>query len=221
MDVKDALTSRKSTRSFLNENVPKKLIAEILSFARCAPSGVNTQPWKVAVVSGKAKLTLQSKIETAFRNGVKSHSDYQYYPQTWIEEFKLRRKECGLLMYKTLDISREDKEKQLNQWASNYRAFDAPVMLLFFADKVIEKGSYMDYGMFLQSIMLMAQSLGLATCPQAALAEYPDIIKQELGYPEDSILLCGMALGYEDKEAIVNSYRTSREDISVFTKYFE
>ena len=91
---------------------------------------MNTQPWKVAVVSGKAKFTLQSKIETAFRNGVKSHSDYQYYPQTWIEEFKIRRKECGLLMYKTLGISREDKEKQLNQWASNYRAFDAPVMLL-------------------------------------------------------------------------------------------
>ena len=221
MEVKTALTQRKSTRAFLDKPVTKKLINNILKFARCAPSGVNTQPWQVAVVSGKSKENLQRKIETAFRNGEKSNSDYQYYPLTWTEEFKSRRKECGLLMYGTLGIKKEDKEKQLNQWAANYRSFDAPVMLLFFANKIIEKGSYLDYGMFLQSVMLMAQSEGLATCPQASLAEYPNIIKETLGYPKDSILLCGMSLGYEDKEALVNSYRTPRESIESFTKYFD
>ena len=130
MEVKTALTQRKSTRAFLDKPVTKKLINNILKFARCAPSGVNTQPWQVAVVSGKSKENLQRKIETAFRNGEKSNSDYQYYPLTWTEEFKSRRKECGLLMYGTLGIKKEDKEKQLNQWAANYRSFDAPVMLL-------------------------------------------------------------------------------------------
>ena len=221
MDVQQALTERKSTRAFLNKPVSKSVIQKILKYARCAPSGVNTQPWNVAVLSGKSKITLQTKIEEAFRAGIKSHSDYQYYPINWTDQFKARRKECGLLMYGTLGIKREEKQKQLNQWAANYRAFDAPIMLLFFADACIEKGSYIDYGMFLQSVMLMAQFLGLSTCPQASLAEYPDIVKTELNYPKNSILICGMALGYEDETAKVNSYRTPRAEVSEFTQYFD
>lgn len=123
-------------------------------------------------------------------------------------------------MYSTLEIQREDKQRQLDQWASNYRAFDAPVMLLFFIDKVMEKGSYLDYGMFLQSIMLAAVAEGLATCPQAALAEYPEIVKSELGYSDGQVLVCGMSLGYEDKSHKVNSYRTTREPLEELVKYF-
>jgi nitroreductase len=93
---------------------------------------------------------------------------------------------------------------------ANYRAFDAPVMLLFFLDDVLETGSYLDYGMFLQSIMLAATELGLATCPQAALAEYPDIVRENLNYPSSKKVICGMSLGYENSEALVNSYRTDR-----------
>jgi nitroreductase len=124
-------------------------------------------------------------------------------------------------MYKTLGISREDKERQVDQWAANYRAFDAPVMLLFFMDDVMQTGSYIDYGMFLQSVMLVAVDQGLATCPQASIADYAEIIKTELDYPEETILLCGMALGYEDEAALVNSYRTSREEVDSFTRYYE
>jgi nitroreductase len=126
-----------------------------------------------------------------------------------------------LQMYSTLKITREDKQRQLDQWAANYRAFDAPVMLLFFMDGIMQTGSYLDYGLFLQSVMLMAVEEGLATCPQAALGEYPAIVKAKLGYPDDSILMCGMALGYEDKEALVNSYRTPREEVETFTRYFD
>jgi nitroreductase len=146
--------------------------------------------------------------------------DYEYYPTQWDGRYKERRKACGLLMYSTLDIKREDKQRQLDQWAANYRAFDAPVMLLFFIDSVLEKGSYIDYGMFLQSIMLAAVAEGLATCPQAALGEYPDIVRDELGYSDDVALVCGMALGYEDESNIINSYRTSRESLDEIVKYF-
>jgi len=219
MDVKTALEKRKSTRAFLNKEVPITTVNAILEQAKTAPSGVNTQPWKVAVLSGQSKKDLEQKMESEFRAGNKGVMDYQYYPEQWEAEYKERRKACGLLMYSTLQIKREDKQRQLDQWAANYRAFDAPIMLLFFIDKIMEKGSYVDYGMFLQSIMLSAVEHGLATCPQAALAEYPEIVKKELGY-EDQVLICGMALGYEDTTKDVNNYRTGREDLDKLVRYF-
>jgi nitroreductase len=220
MDVVEALRQRKSVRAFLDKAVNEDVINTILDAARHAPSGANTQPWQVAVVSGEAKQKLQTQIESAFRKGDKGQTDYAYYPDEWIEPYKSRRIACGLQLYSTLKISRGDKQRQLDQWAANYRAFDAPVMLLFFMDKHMQTGSFIDYGMFLQSIMLVAQEQGLATCPQAALADYSEIIKTALGYPKEEILLCGMALGYEDKEALVNSYRTPREHVETFTRYF-
>lgn len=220
MDVTEALKKRKSTRAFLDKAISKEKIVRILDVARHAPSGTNTQPWQVAVVSGEQKQRLQQLLEDTFRNQGKGEMDYQYYPLDWQEPYKGRRKACGLQLYSTLGIMREDKDRQIEQWAANYRAFDAPVMLFFFLDDVMEKGSFVDYGMFLQSVMLAAVEEGLATCPQAALGEYPKIVKQALGYPEDCVLICGMALGYEDSEAKINSYRTPREEVSAFTKFF-
>jgi nitroreductase len=221
MNVSEALSTRKSTRAFLPKSVDKAIIDRILSAARHAPSGTNTQPWQVAVVMGDKKQQLCQELETAFRNQVERKMDYHYYPEEWVDPYKSRRKACGLQMYSTLKITREDKQRQLDQWAANYRAFDAPVMLLFFMDRIMETGSFLDYGLFLQSVMLMAVEEGLATCPQAALGEFPAIVKASLGYPDDSILLCGMALGYEDKNALVNSYRTPREEVETFTRYFD
>jgi len=221
MKVSEALKARKSTRAFLDKPVEKEKIERILNAARHAPSGVNTQPWQVAVVSGDRKLSLCAKMEEAFRSGQKGEMEYQYYPLEWQGVYKERRKACGLQLYSTLNITRDDKQRQLDQWAANYRGFDAPVVLFFFMDRVMETGSIFDYGMFYQSVMLAATEEGLATCPQAALAEYPQIVKEELGYGDDTMLLCGMALGYEDTEALVNSYRTPRVEIETFTRFFE
>ena len=221
MDVKTALETRKSVRAFLDKAVPTEIINTVLEQAKNAPSGVNTQPWKVAVITGKTKQTLQDKMEQTFRSGTKGEMDYQYYPLDWQGVYKDRRKACGLLMYSTLEIAREDRERQMDQWAANYRAFDAPVMLLFFMDKVMQTGSYLDYGMFLQSVMLSATEHGLGTCPQAALAEYPQIAREVLGYDDDQVLLCGMAMGYEDTEHLINSYRTDREALDNLVRYFD
>jgi nitroreductase len=221
MDVREALKKRKSTRAFLVREVSREKVVAILEAAGHAPSGVNTQPWQVAVVSGATKVRLQEKIETAFRNGVKPAMDFQYYPLKWVEPYKTRRFDCGLQLYETLGIKRQDKERRLEQWIANYRSFDAPVALYFFMDPGLETGSYMDYGMFMQSIMLAAVEEGLATCPQAALGEFPQIVKETLGFPAESILLGGMALGYEDTEALVNSYRTPRLAVDEFTRFFE
>lgn len=219
--VSEAIKQRHSVRAFLDKPVSQELIHEILDIARFAPSGVNTQPWQVAVVSGDSKKSLQEKMLTAFEAGEKEEMDYQYYPKSWVAPFKQRRVDTGKQLYKALKIEREDKDARLKQWAANYRSFDAPVSLFFFMDASLETGSYFDYGMFVQNIMLLAEEKGLSTCPQGALGEFPSIIKQHLGYDTSLILLGGMAMGYEDKEHPVNQYRTERESVENFTRFFE
>lgn len=220
MHIETALKQRKSVRAYLQQAVEQEKITAILNAASHAPSGANTQPWEVAVVSGESKQKLQGSIENAFRHGDRGKADYTYYPKEWIEPFNARRKACGLQLYSTMQIAREDKARQLDQWAANYRSFDAPVMLLFFMNKHMQTGSFIDYGMFLQSIMLVALEQGLATCPQASLADYAELIRDELNYSEEYTLLCGMALGYEDTSAVINSYRTPRESAESFTQFF-
>jgi nitroreductase len=221
MNVIQALNTRKSTRAFLRRGVDRAVIEQILDAAGHAPSGANTQPWQVAVVSGEPKRQLEQQIEQAFRVGVAAKMDYLYYPTEWAEPYRSRRRDCGLQLYNALHIERKDKHRQREQWAANYRAFDAPVVLFFFMDAGLQTGSFLDYGMFLQSLMLAAVEKGLASCPQAALAEYPWIVKQALGYPQDSILICGMALGYEDTAAPVNGYRVPRQPLADFSRFFE
>lgn len=221
MTVSQALQKRHSARAFLDKEVPLETIKAILESAKQAPSGVNMQPWKLAIVSGKKKKEIQSEIEAKFEKGEKEEMEYPYYPLSWEEPYKSRRKETGLMMYKTLGITREDKERQIAQWKANYRAFDAPYVIYFFIDKSLEKGSYIDYGMFLQSLMLSAVEHGLGTCPQAAHAEYPKTIKKALDISNDKILLGGIALGYEDENALINSYRTNRVDIEEFSTFYK
>ena len=219
MDVLEALNKRKSVRAYLQKDIKQEKIELILNSAKLSPSGVNMQPWSVYVVRGKKKKELESKVVDAFEKGIKGNMDYNYYPLEWKEPYKTRRKETGLLMYKTLGITREDKKAQMEQWKTNYRAFDAPIVLYFFIDKELEKGSYIDYGLFLQSIMLAAENEGLSTCIQAALAEYPSIIKEELEVKSGKDLICGMAMGYGDEKALINSYRTPRIELGEFVKF--
>ncbi len=218
--VADCIRQRQSIRAFQDKDVEKEKITRILDIARHAPSGANSQPWQVAVVAGSKKQELQTLLEEAFNSRKKYPKDYDYYPKTWIQPFKDRRIACGKQLYDTLGIARQDRKARIKQWLANYRAFDAPVMMLFFIDSSLATGSYIDYGMFWQSVMLAAHEEGLATCTQAALAEYPDIVREYLGYPATSLLLGGLSLGYADKEALVNSYRTPREEVATFTRFF-
>lgn len=220
MLVSQALRERKSVRAFLDQPVRTELIRTILEYARYAPSGTNTQPWEVAVVSGQSKLQLDALLLKSFQDNQPKDLDYNYYPLKFPAEFQRRRVACGMQMYNTLGISRQDIPKRMEQWGLNYSAFGAPSVLYFFMDKSVENGSFMDSGMFIQSVMLMAVELGLATCPQAALAEYPNLVRNFLGISEGKLLLCGMAIGYADPEALINSYRTPREEVDRFTKFY-
>lgn len=220
MKIDELIKQRHSTRAFLQQQVNEELIQEILETARYAPSGANTQPWQVAIVTGKTKQRISDSLVMAYQQGLKPTADYVYYPETWQSPYIDRRRACGLQLYQSLEIDRKDKLAQQKQWEANYRAFDAPVMLLFFLAAEMQTGSFLDLGMFIQNLMLAAQEKGLATCPQAALAEYPEPVKKILDYPADTVLVCGMALGYEDKDAAVNQYRTAREQVNAFTRFF-
>ena len=219
MKVSKALRARHATRAFVDRNVDINKIKRMLRLASRAPSGANTQPWRVAVVAGQVKLDLEKKFLAEFRSGNKGKPDYDYYPVRWSEPYKSRRFACGMQLYSAVGIKHEEKQRRIDQWTENYRAFGAPVMLFFYMESHLEAGSYMDFGMFLQSVMLIALEEGLATCPQAALGEYPEIVKKELGLPANTVLLCGMALGYEDTDAAINQYRTPRAELDEFATF--
>ena len=219
MDVIEAIKNRSSVRAYTDKTVPQKIVEEILDTARWSPSGANMQPWRVIAVTGETKEQIAKACTDAFISGAEVNPDYRYYPSEWKEPYKSRRNKTGIALYSALGIARQDKERRLEAWIANYNFFGAPVGLLFFVDKKLGQGSLVDYGMFIQSICLAAIGLGLATCPQAALADYPDIIRKKTGVDEDWTLVCGMALGYEDTDHPVNQYRTEREDVSAFTEW--
>jgi nitroreductase len=221
MQVSDSVTQRQCIRAFLDKAVDPQVISEILNAARWAPSGANTQPWQVMVVSGKTKQTIGDRIIAAREDGQKENPDYDYYPENWVEPYRRRRYETGMALYSALHIEKSDDEKRKAAWYQNYHFFGAPVGLLFFIDKQMGRGSLLDMGMFIQNIMLMAEHHGLGTCPQASLAEYPDIVREILKVENDYLLLCGMALGYPDSAAPVNNYRVERVGVEDFTRWYD
>lgn len=221
MDVVDSIKERRSVRAFLDKEVPKSIIIDILNVARFAPSGVNTQPWHVAHLGPITREKITQDIIHLRENAVPENPDYQYYPKEWVEPYKSRRKACGAALYGALNIGFNDKEKRQEQWHKNYYFFYAPVALIFYLEAKLCKGSWMDMGMFIQNVMLAARSHGLETCPQAALAEYPDVIREHLNLPQTMHIVCGMALGYADWSNPVNQYRTQREPVESFTTFYE
>ena len=222
--VDAAITTRRSLRAFLPTPVPRETIEAILQVAARSPSGTNTQPWKVHVLTGDAKTALSRDILAAFDDPVEraQHKEpYDYYPTEWRSPYIERRRKVGWDLYSLLGIAKTDKAGMHAQHARNYRFFDAPVGLMFTVDRVMNQGSWLDYGMFLQSIMVAARGRGLDTCPQAAFTQFHRIIGQHLGLGDDEILVCGMSLGWADGAALANQLKTEREPVSAFTTFHE
>lgn len=215
------IRDRRSVRAFLDKDVPHEIVFRVLEAARMAPSGVNTQPWHVGVIGQKHRQIISEAIIQARENQIPENPDYHYYPEEWFEPYKSRRKACGLALYSAVNIQIHETEKRRVQWYKNYYFFNAPVALIFYLDSRLCKGSWMDMGMFIQNVMLVARCLGLETCPQAALAEYPDIIREHLQIPNTMHIVCGMAMGYADWSDPVNQYRTTREEVNTFTVWHD
>ena len=221
MDVLEAMRGRKSTRAYLDKPVARETVEAILDAARWAPSGVNSQPWQVAVVTGTIKARIGDELLAARQARQPENPDYAYYPKDWQEPYKSRRKATGLALYQALNIGKDDAFARIKAWNNNYRFFGAPVGLLFFVDRALAQGAWVDMGMFIQNVMLAARGHGLETCPQASLAEYPVIVRGILTIPATRALVCGMALGYADASAPVNCYRIEREPVGAFMSWYE
>ena len=224
--IQQAMDSRMSARAFTQQAVSQEVITDILHMASRAPSGTNTQPWKVYVLQGESRNSLVTKV-CAAHDEIRAHPEkaadyreaYDYYPEKWVSPYIDRRRENGWSLYGLLGIGKADKDKMHLQHQRNYKFFDAPVGLMFTLDKVMGRGSLVDYGMFLQSVMLAARAHGLHTCPQAAWNGFATIILPHIGAGPDEMLVCGMALGYADDKDIVNTFRTPRETVASFTHW--
>jgi nitroreductase len=222
--VDHAITTRQSMRAFLPSPVPRATVEEILSIASRAPSGTNTQPWKVTVLTGAARQRLSDAVCAAYDDPEqrKQHTEeYAYYPRTWVDPYLARRRKLGWGLYGLLGIGRDDKDKLHAQHRRNYAFFDAPVGMIFTIDRIMEQGSWLDYGTFLQNIMIAARARGLDTCPQQAFTQFHRIIKELLALPDEEMVVCGMSLGYADMDRVENTLATEREPVSAFARFIE
>jgi nitroreductase len=220
--VDAAITSRKSIRAFLPTPVPRETIEQILAIASRAPSGTNTQPWNVWVLTGEAKAELSRKIVAAYDDPEEASThkeEYAYYPTEWRSPFIDRRRKIGWDLYGLLKIGKTDKARMHDQHGRNYTFFDAPVGLMFTIERVMQQGSWLDFGMFLQNVMVAARARGLDTCPQAAFTQFHRIIMEHIGAPASHMLVCGMSLGHADPNAVENTLVTEREPVSGFTRF--
>jgi nitroreductase len=220
--VDAAITSRRSIRAFLPTPVAREDIEAILDVAARAPSGTNTQPWRVYVLTGERKTQLSEAVLAAYldpQEAARHTEEYNYYPREWKSPFLDRRRKVGWDLYALLGLTRDNKAGMAGQHGRNYRFFDAPVGLVFTIDRVMEQGSWLDYGMFLQNIMVAARGRGLDTCPQAAFTQFHRIIAAQLQLPPNEMVVCGMALGFADPDKIENTLITEREPASAFARF--
>lgn len=226
--IDQAICTRRSIRAFTSKTVARSDIEHLLQVASRAPSGTNCQPWKVYVLQGATRNTLVEKV-CAAHDAVRADptlaaqypEEYDYYPQKWVSPYIDRRRENGWGLYGLLGIGKTDRDMMHQQHQRNFRFFDAPVGLMFTVDRVMGRGSLVDYGAFLQNIMVSARGMGLDTCPQAAWNSYSGIILPLIGAGPDEMLVCGMSLGYADETARVNSFETPRVPVQDFTHWLD
>ena len=218
--VDEAITSRRSVRAYLPDPVDDETVRDILKVASRAPSGTNMQPWKVYVTTGEKKRQLADAIlNSGIRAEKAKWDEYRYYPDQFFEPYLSRRRAVGFSLYGHLGIGRRDVNQMRAQHDRNFTFFDAPVGMIFTIDRRLNQGSWIDYGMFLQDIMVAARGRGLHTCPQAAFAPYHRQIRPVLGIPDEEVVVCGMALGHEDTSKPENKLRTERADLEEFVTF--
>jgi len=223
MNVKEAFISRRSVRRFLPDPIPKDKIKNILECSAFAPSGHNIQPWHVYVVEGEKKQAITNSILESIKNGSAKNfkQEFDYYPTEWFEPFISRRRAVGFELYRLLNIKRDDFEARDKQMQENFHFFGAPVGMFITMDRRLAEGTFIDLGMFIQSILVGARGEGLHTCGQVAFTKFHSILSKELGFDENEMLVCGVSMGYEDENAPENKLRVEKlthDQFSTFMK---
>jgi len=221
MRVSEAVNSRRSMRVFKPDPVAKADIEWIIENANRSASNGNLQPWKLYVTMGAARKRLSSAILKAMDDGDNGPgAEYNVYPQEMTPVYDARRKLVGKQLYTLLGVPRGDAAGMLKQFRKNYEFFDAPVGMILSVEKRMGNGQWIDCGIFLDQLMLLAREKGLHTCPQAAFSRYQHVVRRELEIPEDQTVICGLALGYANPDVVPNSLITDRAPIQDFTTWF-
>jgi nitroreductase len=219
LSVTDAMLQRGAVRAYRDKPVPAELISEILQLASNAPSGGNVQPWKVYALAGEVKSGLSTAVmEKAAESPGGDRPDIPVYPPAMSDPWRSRRYACGELMYSTLGIDREDKMARFEQGAKNLFFFGAPVGLIITMDRELCQSQIIDIGIFVQSILLLAQERGLATCPQASWSMWSGVIRESLDIAENEMVMLGIAVGYAESESSVNLLKQPREDFAAIAE---
>jgi nitroreductase len=214
----DILRERRSARAFKSDPVPLELVRELLDCARRAPSGTNIQPWKVHVVAGEVRRRLVEEV-LAHRETHPPDTSAEFPRARRTEPYVGRARALGKAMYTLIGIPRGEQAANWAQWGRNYKFFDAPVGLIFTIDKSLDCMSFLDTGMFVQTLLLAAHARGLATCPQGAWNCYWTVTRRVLNVPEDQWIVCGVSLGWPDEDAPVNALVAEREPIEAFATF--
>ena len=215
MDVSEAVARRMSVRAFKPDPVSGAVVREILEAARQAPSGGNLQPWRVYALAGEALAAFKAEVAA---DGMQD-PEYAVYPENLWDPMRTRRFECGEDLYASIGIPREDRPARFRQLARNAEFFGAPVGLFFCLDRKVGPPQWSDVGMFMQTVMLLAIERGLATCAQEYWSILPRTVAEFTGLPDDHMVFSGMALGYADETAPINTLRTRREPLEGFAHF--
>ncbi|MCW3474284.1 nitroreductase [Limobrevibacterium gyesilva] len=219
-ETEAAILSRRSVRGYLPRPVPQDTVEHLLDVAARAPSGTNMQPWRVIALAGDALARFCAGVSDAFLSGAETDAiERAYYPRPLHEPYLSRRRKIGWDLYGLLGIARGEKEKMRAHVVRNLQYFGAPVGLICTIDRRMEIGSWIDYGMFLENISIAARARGLDSCAMAVFAEFPGTVRALLDIPEDETIVCGMAIGYEDKTAPANALETERVRAAAFTRF--
>lgn len=212
--VAAAVHARRSVRAFTDEQVPLETLAGLLGEALRAPSGGNLQPWHIHALTGPALERLKARMRAHAMNRTSETASHEVYPPSLWDPYRSRRFENGEDLYKTIGVTREDRPGRFTQLAKNFQFFGAPVGLFFSIDRRMGPAQWIDLGIVMQTVMLLATDGGLATCPQAAWAAWPTTLRDVLGLDESRTVVAGMALGYEDIEHPINELRATRQDFA-------
>ena len=216
--VDTAIISRRAVRGFLPTPVDQATLIRLLNLAARAPSGTNMQPWRVIALAGQPLADFTTALVEAFPAET-GGSERPYYPSPQYEPYLSRRRKLGWDLYGTLGIARGETEKMKAHVARNLQFFGAPVGLICVIDRKLQIGSWIDYGAFLQTLAIGARGMGLDTCHMAIFAEFPNTVRRLIGLTEDDIVLCGVAIGHEDRAAPANALVTSRVPAEAFTEF--
>ena len=218
--VMHAVRNRHSTRAFLPRAVDESLVREVVDAARYSPSSGNLQPWKLIVLSGSNLQQLKEEVAHTLAQSPRGEGmGYPIYPDNLGLPYQARRAQCGEDLYATLNVARDDRSGRAKQFSKNFTFFGAPVGMLLVVDRGMGAGQWADLGMFLQTLMLLAQERVLATCAQACWTLVHKTVERQLELPAELMVFCGIALGYPDPEDPINSLRTARAPLNEIAEF--